>query len=83
MRPTVGSVILKTVFENFDDPLTQSALRLNVQTAIAKGEPRAVVTQITVEQGKDTTAPTIIITVYFVVPALRQQSSTQVTVPKS
>jgi uncharacterized protein len=73
-RPDFGTGLVNFIFEPNDDILAEM-VRVEVSTAISKFEPRVLIEDIVVER-EDTS---VIVTIYFVVRATRQQQSVEVS----
>lgn len=73
MRPDVGSNAMSYVFEN-NDAILGGLLRADVQTVIAKYEPRVQVIDVEIERVEST----ITLTISYIVLATRQTNSVSI-----
>lgn len=81
MRPDLGGNAYSYVFEN-DSEARSRFIRAEVNSTIAKYEPRVVVTAVDVVNTEDNRGNTMtIITIKYLIPTLQLADQAQVTLP--
>lgn len=78
MRPDFGSGALRFVFEN-NNELLNELVRAEITSSVGRWEPRVVLQDIQIQN--DTDYAQVIITLFYVLVATRQQDTVAIVVP--